>query len=79
MSISSAERTRDEGKEEREREQEKEGGYFSGFDHSLYSSMRFPNMAPAHQYSSRQVDGGEEQDRLQPREGIHFPAFLLHL
>ena len=32
-----------------------------------------------HQNSPGKVDGGELENRLQPREGVHFPPLLLHL
>ena len=33
----------------------------------------------ADQDTSGEVDGGEEKDRLQSREGVHLPPLLLHL
>lgn len=32
-----------------------------------------------HQFSSRQVDSRQQEDRVQPRVGLHLPSLLLHL
>lgn len=33
----------------------------------------------SHQLSSRQIDRRQQENRVQPRVGLHFPPFLLHL
>lgn len=33
----------------------------------------------SHQLSSRQIDRRQQEDRVQPRVGLHLPSLLLHL
>lgn len=37
------------------------------------------NFLASHQLSSRQIDRRQQEDRVQPRVGLHLPPFLLHL